>query len=80
MTTLSIKGLCSGYGKIEVLHDLDLEIMQGQIVTLIGANGAGKTTLLKAISGHLEEQGPPGIPRLLPIPGRFKLRDHRRAD
>jgi branched-chain amino acid transport system ATP-binding protein len=53
MTMLSIKGLCSGYGKIEVLHDLDLEIMQGQIVTLIGANGAGKTTLLKAISGLL---------------------------
>jgi branched-chain amino acid transport system ATP-binding protein len=50
---LNIKGLRSGYGKIEVLHDLDLEIMQGQIVTLIGANGAGKTTLLKTISGLL---------------------------
>jgi branched-chain amino acid transport system ATP-binding protein len=53
MTMLSIKGLRSGYGKIEVLHDLGLEIMQGQIVTLIGANGAGKTTLLKTISGLL---------------------------
>jgi branched-chain amino acid transport system ATP-binding protein len=53
MMMLSIKGLRSGYGKIEVLHDLGLEIMQGQIVTLIGANGAGKTTLLKTISGLL---------------------------
>ena len=53
MTMLSIKGLRSGYGKIEVLHDLGLDILQGQIVTLIGANGAGKTTLLKTISGLL---------------------------
>jgi branched-chain amino acid transport system ATP-binding protein len=53
MTMLSIRGLRSGYGKIEVLHDLDLDILQGQIITLIGANGAGKTTLLKTISGLL---------------------------
>ena len=48
---LTIHGLRSGYGKIEVLHDVDLTIEQGQTVTLIGANGAGKTTLLKTISG-----------------------------
>jgi len=51
MTMLSIHGLRSGYGKIEVLHDVALMIERGQIVTLIGANGAGKTTLLKTISG-----------------------------
>jgi len=51
MTMLTIHGLRSGYGKIEVLHDVDLAIEQGKIVTLIGANGAGKTTLLKTISG-----------------------------
>ena len=51
MTMLAIQGLRSGYGKIEVLHDVDLTIERGQIVTLIGANGAGKTTLLKTISG-----------------------------
>ena len=51
MTMLSIDKLRSGYGKIEVLHDVDLTIERGQIVTLIGANGAGKTTLLKTISG-----------------------------
>jgi branched-chain amino acid transport system ATP-binding protein len=53
MSMLSIKGLRSGYGKIEVLHDIAVDIAQGQIVTLIGANGAGKTTLLKTISGLL---------------------------
>jgi branched-chain amino acid transport system ATP-binding protein len=51
MTMLMVRGLRSGYGKIEVLHDVDLAIEQGKIVTLIGANGAGKTTLLKTISG-----------------------------
>jgi branched-chain amino acid transport system ATP-binding protein len=51
MTMLSINQLRSGYGKIEVLQDVDLTIEQGQIVTLIGANGAGKTTLMKTISG-----------------------------
>jgi branched-chain amino acid transport system ATP-binding protein len=53
MSMLNIQGLRSGYGKIEVLHDITLDIAQGQIVTLIGANGAGKTTLLKTISGLL---------------------------
>jgi branched-chain amino acid transport system ATP-binding protein len=48
---LTVQGLRSGYGKIEVLHDVDLTIEQGQTVSLIGANGAGKTTLLKTISG-----------------------------
>jgi branched-chain amino acid transport system ATP-binding protein len=51
MSLLAINGLRSGYGKIEVLHEVGLKIEQGQIVTLIGANGAGKTTLLKTISG-----------------------------
>ena len=51
MTMLCVQGLRAGYGKIEVLHDVALDVEQGQIVTLIGANGAGKTTLLKTISG-----------------------------
>jgi branched-chain amino acid transport system ATP-binding protein len=51
MTMLAVSGLRSGYGKIEVLHEVNLTIEQGRIVTLIGANGAGKTTLLKTISG-----------------------------
>ena len=51
MTMLTVRGLRSGYGKVEVLHDVAVDIERGQIVTLIGANGAGKTTLLKTISG-----------------------------
>jgi branched-chain amino acid transport system ATP-binding protein len=51
MTMLAIRDLRSGYGKVEVLHDVGLTIERGEIVSLIGANGAGKTTLLKTISG-----------------------------
>ena len=51
MTMLSVRSLRAGYGKIEVLHDVSIDVAPGQIVTLIGANGAGKTTLLKTVSG-----------------------------
>jgi branched-chain amino acid transport system ATP-binding protein len=50
---LSVRDLVVGYGGIEALHGIDLEVQKGQIVTLIGANGAGKTTTLRAISGLL---------------------------
>ena len=51
MSMLIVRELRSGYGKIEVLHEVAVTVEQGQIVALIGANGAGKTTLLKTISG-----------------------------
>ncbi|MEZ5839395.1 MAG: ABC transporter ATP-binding protein [Hyphomicrobiales bacterium] len=48
---LTIENLTSGYGRIEAVKGVDLEVKKGEIVTLVGANGAGKTTLLRAISG-----------------------------
>ena len=48
---LAVKGLKAAYGRIEVLHGIDLEIGSGQLVSLIGTNGAGKTTLLKTLAG-----------------------------
>ena len=51
---LTIKGLVASYGHIEVLHGIDMEVGDREIVALIGSNGAGKTTLLNAISGHVQ--------------------------
>ncbi len=50
---LEVRRLSTGYGSQPVIHDIDLCVRAGEIVTLIGANGAGKSTLLKTISGLL---------------------------
>jgi len=49
---LHIKGVHTFYGNIEALHGVDVDISQGEIVTLIGANGAGKSTLLMTVCGN----------------------------
>ena len=54
---LEIKGLNVGYGDIQVIWDINIQIADGQIVALVGANGAGKSTLLKTISGLLPPYG-----------------------
>jgi branched-chain amino acid transport system ATP-binding protein len=53
MTTgiLEVRGLCSGYGPVKVLQDVDISVPQGTITAVLGANGAGKTTLLRTLSG-----------------------------
>ena len=48
---MEIKDLCAGYGDLQVLFDISMEIGEGEVVSLVGSNGAGKTTLLRIISG-----------------------------
>ncbi len=50
---LKVENLVAGYGKVQVLHGVDIEVGDGQLVTLIGSNGAGKTTTLRALSGMI---------------------------
>jgi branched-chain amino acid transport system ATP-binding protein len=50
---LAVSGLQAGYGKVGVLHGVDLTVGRGEVVALLGPNGAGKTTLLRAVSGLL---------------------------
>jgi branched-chain amino acid transport system ATP-binding protein len=51
---LEIRDLRAGYGRIEVLHGVSLEVPKASVVALLGPNGAGKSTLLKVASGQLE--------------------------
>jgi len=54
---LDTAGLFAGYGKIGVLHGVDLSVGAAEVVALLGPNGAGKTTLLRAVSGLLPWSG-----------------------
>ncbi|WP_374624944.1 ABC transporter ATP-binding protein [Pandoraea sp.] len=51
---LSIRNLQAGYGKVQVLHGIDIDVPSGQVITLIGSNGAGKTTTMRAVSGMIK--------------------------
>ncbi len=50
---LTINNLYAGYGKVQVLHGISIEVPRGKVVTLIGSNGAGKTTTMRAVSGMI---------------------------
>ena len=54
---LTINNLSAGYGKVQVLHGISIDVPKGKVVTLIGSNGAGKTTTMRAISGMIAPTG-----------------------
>jgi sulfate-transporting ATPase len=68
-------GLRAGYGNVEVVHDVDLHVDEGEVVALLGPNGAGKTTTISTLSGALRSLG--GEVRFLGIPTSAPL--HVRA-
>ncbi len=51
--SLRIQDVCAGYGRLEVLHGVSVDVEPGSIAAVVGANGAGKTSLLRAVSGLL---------------------------
>jgi branched-chain amino acid transport system ATP-binding protein len=51
MSSLTVNGLTTGYDKVNVLHDVSIEVAPGKITCILGANGAGKTTLIRSILG-----------------------------
>jgi branched-chain amino acid transport system ATP-binding protein len=53
---LELSGLSAGYGRYDVVRDVDLHVRAGEAVALLGANGAGKTTLLRAIMGLVKHR------------------------
>ncbi len=58
---LELRGLCAGYGRSEVVRNIDLAVMPGEVVSVIGPNGAGKTTFLAGVMNLLPT--PPGSVR-----------------
>ena len=54
---LEVTGLEAGYGRVQVLWEVDLSVGEREIVALVGPNGAGKSTLLRALSGMVQPTG-----------------------
>lgn len=57
MSLLSVEKLSGGYGDMQVLYDVSLQVQEGELVSIIGPNGAGKSTLMKTIFGLLRPWG-----------------------
>jgi branched-chain amino acid transport system ATP-binding protein len=53
---LEIESLSAGYGRFDVIHEINLRIADGEAVALLGPNGAGKTTVLRSIMGLVKER------------------------
>jgi branched-chain amino acid transport system ATP-binding protein len=53
MSRLTVNGLTTGYDKVNVLHEVSIEVAPGKITCILGANGAGKSTLIRSILGLL---------------------------
>jgi branched-chain amino acid transport system ATP-binding protein len=51
MSSLTVNGLTTGYDKVNVLHDVSIDVAPGKITCILGANGAGKSTLIRSILG-----------------------------
>ena len=54
---LAVKGLKAAYGRIPILHGIDLNVAEGEFVGILGHNGMGKTTFLKTLIGLLRPTG-----------------------
>jgi len=57
MPLLEIRGLWAAYGPVPVLHGIELDVAEGELVGILGHNGMGKTTLLRAIMGFVHVSG-----------------------
>jgi len=64
MNLLEVENVVSGYGEMEILHDVSIRADKGEIVSMIGPNGAGKSTLMKTIFLRALEdlEGPRPLP------------------
>ncbi|MEZ0069236.1 glutamate transport system ATP-binding protein [Streptacidiphilus sp. MAP12-20] len=77
---LRLRGVSKRHGLVQTLHEVDLELSRGEVVTLLGPPGAGKTTLCRAIHGA--ERIDSGVILLdgAPLPARGRARRAARAD
>ena len=84
-TLLETRSLSAGYGGVEIVRDLAVEIRPGEVVALLGANGAGKTTTLLTLAGVLKPLGGEVLykgvkadrPAVQARPRRYRLRPRR---